>query len=80
MGKNIGLFFIAWWAANDARREGGHVMPITEIETENLRSPLPLLNEEKDNDRMVKAEALRELGMFEAAEVLLAKRFEEGLL
>ncbi len=69
-----------WWTANDVRRNGDHVKPITDVETANLRAFSTLLDENKDNDRLMKAEALRELGMFEDAEVLLATRFEEGLM
>jgi hypothetical protein len=69
-----------WWAGNDARREGGRPTPMTDIEAANLRSFLTLLNDQEDNDRIMKAEALRELGMFEDAEALLATRFEEGLM
>ena len=69
-----------WWAGNDARREGGHVTQMTEAETANLRAFLSLLHEKEDNDRIMKAEALRELGMFENAQALLATQFEEGLM
>jgi len=69
-----------WQGGNDARREGDHVTPMTEAETANLRACLSLLNEKEDNDRIMKAEALRELGMFEDAEALLATRFNAKLM
>lgn len=69
-----------WWAGNDARREGGHATPMTEPEIVNLRVFSASLDEKEDNDRLMKAEALRELGMFEEAEALLATRFEEGMM
>lgn len=69
-----------WWAGNDARRKADQVKPMTDVETANLRAFSALLDEKEDNDRLMKAEALRELGMFEAAEALLASRFEEGLM
>lgn len=70
----------AWWAGNDARREGDPVTPMTDVETANLRAFSALLNEEEDNDRLMKAEALRELGMFEGSEALLATHFDERLM
>ncbi len=70
----------AWWAGNDARREGDHANPMTDAETVNLRAFSDLLNENEDNDRLMKAETLRELGMFEAAEALLATPFRGGLM
>ncbi len=69
-----------WWAGNDTRRGVQHATTMTNIETENLRSLLALLDERKDNDRIMKAEALRELGMFEDVEELLAKPLEERLM
>lgn len=70
----------AWWAGNDARREGGHASPMTEVEIANLRAFSTILDEKEDNDRLMKAEALRELGMFEEADALLATQFEEGMM
>lgn len=69
-----------WWVGNDARREGGHATPMTEAEIANLRVFSAILDEKEDNDRLMKAEALRELGMFQKAEALLAMRFEEGMM
>ena len=79
-GKERYVRLRTWWAGNDARRDGNHVKPLTDVETANLRVFLALLDEKEDNDRLLKAEALRELGMFEDAEALLATRFEEGLM
>ncbi len=70
----------AWWASNDIRRDSDRATPLTEIETANLRAFLSLLDEKSDNDRIMKAEVLRELGLFEDAESLLATQFEEGLM
>jgi len=69
-----------WWAGNDARRDGGQDTPLTDMEAANLRAFVSLLDETNDNDRVMKAEALRELGMFADAEALLESRFEEGLM
>ncbi len=69
-----------WWAGNDDRRKGGQIKPMTDAETANLRALLPLLKGKNRNDRLMKAEAFRELGMFEDAEALLSSRFEEGLM
>lgn len=70
----------AWWAGNDRRREGGEAVPMTEAEKANLVALLPLLCEREGQDRLLKAEASRELGMFEEAAALLAARFDEELM
>lgn len=69
----------AWWAGNDSRRESGKSTKLDTFETENLRALLTLLDEAEDHDRIVKAEALRELGEFVDAEILLAKEFDDEL-
>ena len=69
-----------WWAGNDARRDGNHVTPLTDVETANLQRFSTLLDETNDNDRLLKAEAFRELGMFENAEALLATHFKKRLM
>lgn len=68
-----------WWAGNDARRADGKVPPMSELEAANLRSLVTLLNEIDDTDRIMKAEAMRELGMFESAEALLSTLHDSGL-
>lgn len=68
-----------WWAGNDARRESVQSTSLDSHETENLRAFVTLLNEAEDNDRLMKAEALRELGEFVDAENLLATEFEAEL-
>ena len=52
----------------------------TIFETENLRSFVTLLDEAEENNRIMKAEALRELGEFADAEELLATKFEDELI
>ena len=69
-----------WWAGNDARRDGADIKPLTDVETANLRAFSALLNEREDNDRLMKAEALRELGIFEEVEVLLATQFPKEMM
>ncbi len=69
----------AWWAGNDPRRQGGEASPMTKAERTNLRAFLPLLDEPNDYDRLMKAEGLRELGSFAAAEKLLATHFDNDL-
>jgi len=70
----------AWWAGNDLRRETGQPTPLDSFDTQNLRALVTLLDESDENDRIMKAEALRELGDFEAAEKLLASEFSDDLL
>ncbi len=65
----------AWWAGNDLRREGDKAVPMSDEEIANLRALLALLDDTNENDRLMKAEAMRELGMFAEAESLLAGPF-----
>ena len=69
----------AWWAGNDQRRGEAREMPLDSFEIENLRAFITLLDEANDDDRLTKAEALRELGEFAAAEKLLAAKFAEQM-
>jgi hypothetical protein len=69
----------AWWAGNDFRRESEKSTQLDSFETDNLRTFITLLDESEDTDRLMKAEALRELGEFADAEKLLATDFEYGL-
>lgn len=69
-----------WWAGNDRRRESGHSTPLDSFEARNLRAFVTLLDESEDNDRLMKAEALRESGDFADAERLLATDFPDELL
>jgi len=70
----------AWWVGNDPRRESEKSAQLDSFEADNLRIFVSLLDESKDNDRVMKAEALRELGEFVGAEKLLSTDFEDGLL
>jgi hypothetical protein len=63
-----------WWAGNDSRR-GSEDSPLSDFEAENLRSLIALLNKYNVDDRIMKAEAFRELGEFSKAEKLLAPKF-----
>jgi hypothetical protein len=49
------------------------------MEIENLRALITLLDENDETDRIMKAEAHRELGEFENAEKLLAMPFGDEL-
>jgi len=69
----------AWWAGNDPRREGDQPTQLDSFETQNLHAFLALLDGDEDNDRIMKAEALRELGEFNEAEKLLATEFDDEL-
>jgi sarcosine oxidase delta subunit len=70
----------AWWAGNNARRQGGQTSPMTQAERINLRAFLPCLKEGREWERLIKAEGFRELGEFAAAEKLLANQFEIRLM
>lgn len=69
----------AWWAGNDARRQGGDATPLSDVETANLHAFAALLDESDENDRIMKAEVMRELGEYEDATALLSKPFSDGL-
>lgn len=69
----------AWWTGNDPRRVKGQSTPLDSFEVENLRAFVTLLDEFEENDRIMKAEVLRELGEFSAAENLLATDFGDEL-
>jgi hypothetical protein len=67
-----------WWAFNDCRRESQE-LPLSSIEIENLHAFINLLDENEENDRLMKAEVYRELGEFTVAEKLLAMPFGDEL-
>jgi hypothetical protein len=67
-----------WWAFNDCRRESQE-LPLSSIEIENLHAFINLLDENEENDRLMKAEVLRELGEFTVAEKLLSMPFGDEL-
>jgi hypothetical protein len=68
-----------WWAGNDSRRGSDQSKPLDSFETENLRAFVNLLDESEEGDRLMKAEALRELGEFAEAKRLLAPKFDDDL-
>lgn len=70
----------AWWAGNDSSRNTDKIPPLDAFEAQNLRALLNLLDEDNDSDRIMKAEAFRELGQFADAEKLLEYKFEKKLL
>lgn len=79
-GKERYVRLRAWWAGNDPRRTSPEARPLDSCEVENLRAVIGLLDEAEANDRIMKAEAFRELGEFARAEELLAKEVEEELM
>ena len=66
----------AWWTGNNPRRKSVTPQPLSVPETENLLGLAELLNESNDDDRLMKAEILRELGRFTEARVLLNGPFD----
>ena len=77
----------AWWACNDHRRPGlfrrrrgrrnrRERRPLSDSEIANLRELADLLDESDDRQRVLKAEARRELGLFDEAVSLLDHPFE----
>ena len=61
------------------RRDMDQSKSMSDKEISNLRAFIPLLDETNENDRIMKAEAMRELGMFEEANALLTKPFSKEL-
>jgi hypothetical protein len=68
-----------WWAGNDERRQGAGDTPMSSEEADNLCAFVMLLDEAEENDCLMKAEAMRELGRFAEARVLLSNPFSAEL-
>jgi len=73
------LLIRAWWAGNDKRRESKDSGSLSEPEIVNLRVLVASLDESDNEDRIMKAEALRELGMFHEAEAVLARPVDPAM-
>jgi len=69
-GKQIYVRHDAWWCANDNRRTD-NPMPLTPLEIANLRALLPLLVSTHPEQVIMKAEILRQLADFAAAQLCL---------
>ena len=63
----------AWWLGNDSRRGSTDPSVLTSMEIANLRCLSNLLDESNHQERLVKAEILRELGEFELSLQLLGR-------
>lgn len=61
----------AWWAGNDRRRGQADTLPLAPEEADNLLALLPLFGA-SPYEQLLKAEALRELGRFAEAGLVLA--------
>ena len=69
-----------WWGGNDLRREICKPFSLDSFEAQNLIALTVLLDETYENDRIMKAEAFRELREFDASEELLSMGFNEELM
>ena len=71
--RNLRVF--AWWRSNDAFRKAYHPLKENQHDFEarriNLNALARLLKEKRADERLLKAEILRELGEFESAKQLL---------
>jgi hypothetical protein len=66
------LRVLAWWRRNDAyRTRKGATFSISDACRANLEALSNLIDQGKDEDRIMKGEILRELGQFEAAKQIL---------
>jgi hypothetical protein len=70
----------AWWTGNDSRREANQLNPLSSFERDNLLVFITMLSEDNPYERLMKAEAFRELGTFEEAGKLLSSEFDEELI
>lgn len=64
-----------WWTGNDVRRENPDGAAMTALEIDNLVALIPMLTQGDADDQslIMKAEALRELGRFDDALLVLDK-------
>lgn len=69
----------AWWAGNDERRARADATPLSPDEVANLCALAALLDEADEEDRIMKAEVMREMGKYEEAMALLSKPFCDEL-
>lgn len=69
----------AWWGGNDERRVNAAKPPMSSREMANLTALANMLDESDDNDLVMKAEAMRELGKFDNALSLLAKSADQDI-
>lgn len=69
-----------WWAKNDGRRKTKKMIPLSADEIANLEAFALLLDENDDDDRLMKAEIFREIEKFEDGMSLLSKKsFGDGM-
>ena len=73
------LRFRVWWAGNDPRRATKARTPLSSKEVGNLEALAGLLDSADQNNRLTKAEIMRELGRYHEAAGLLAEPFDEQL-
>lgn len=69
----------AWWAGNDKRRKKTQGKPLSAEESANILAYITLLDDSDEEDRITKAEALRELGRHEDALIILLMPLNERL-
>ncbi len=68
----------AWWVGNDERRNAGVKPALSDRERQNLQAFAKILDETDPNDRLTKAEIMRELCRFDDAIVLLSGHFDRN--
>jgi hypothetical protein len=69
----------AWWRGNDARRDSAVPAPLSEGERDNMVKLAALLTADDDQDRVMRAEIMRQLGEFAAAREILNREFGEEM-
>ncbi|MFZ4791913.1 MAG: ribosomal protein L7/L12 [Candidatus Competibacteraceae bacterium] len=76
-GKEQYLRLRAWWAGNDLRRNQETDIPMSAREASNLAVFATMLDESDADERVIKAEVMRELSCFDEASELLARAADE---
>lgn len=71
--KELYIRLQLWWEENDLRRESRRIFEMREEEIWNLQALIVLLDESDEQQLMMKAEALREIGKFKDALLILDK-------
>jgi hypothetical protein len=69
----------AWWRGNDARRDAAEPVALSEDERGNMVKLAALLNSDDDNDRVMRAEIMRQLGEFSVAKEILSGSFSDEM-
>ena len=71
--KERELRMYAWWVGNEVRRNNKDPKPLSDRESVNLSILAKMFNKDNDVELLMKTEAMRELGRFDEAKVILSR-------